>query len=149
MTDQLRYRVDLGMTRTDGWRDFGVATNNGAITLDYTPTKKSHLELAFQANDDLYDTDTGIPVDENGQLIKGMNPRTRYNDPQDYLKHKRKDIQLKYTHELSKKLKITEHFAWSDDDINYLSTEWLKVNATKDSIKSCLLYTSPSPRDRG
>ena len=29
-----------------------------------------------------------------------------------------------------------------------VSTEWVQENIGKDGIKICLLYTSPSPRDR-
>ena len=122
------------LARTDG-RDFGVATNNGTATFNYSPTKKDNIEISLQANNDIYDTDTGIPVDENGNVIEGMDPETRYNDPQDHLKHQRKDIQAKYTHQFNDRLKVTEHFAWSNDDINYLSTESLTLNETKDSIQ--------------
>lgn len=135
ISEKLTYRVDFGTTKTDGWRDLGVSTNNGAFTLDYEVSKKDHLELSIQANNDLYDTDTGIPVDVNGEVVEGMDPETRYNDPQDYLKHKRKELQLKYTHEFSSKLKLTNHFSWSEDNINYLSTEFLVLNEANDSIK--------------
>jgi len=135
ITDKLTYRVDFGTTKTDGWRDFGVVTNNGAVVFKYEASDKDNIEVSFQANDDLYDTDTGIPMDENSKVVDGMDPETRYNDPQDYLKHKRKEFQLKYVHEFSDNLKLTEHFAWSDDDINYLSTELLEFNETKDFIK--------------
>ncbi|MCH2225928.1 MAG: TonB-dependent receptor, partial [Crocinitomicaceae bacterium] len=87
-----------------------------------------------QLNDDLYDTDTGIPVDENGEVVPGMNPETRYNDPQDYLKHKRTDLQLRYTHKFRSKLIATNLTSWSFDDIDYLSTEWLYFNEAQDSI---------------
>lgn len=140
INEKLTYRVDFGTTRTDGWRDLGVATNNGALALNYEISKKDNIELSIQANNDLYDTDTGIPVDVNGAVVEGMDPETRYNDPQDYLKHKRKDLQLKYTHEFSDKLKLTNHFSWSDDDINYLSTEFLELNEAKDSIKRAYPY---------
>lgn len=131
---KLRYRADFGLTRTDGWRDFGVATNNGTIAFNFTPAPKHTIDITFQTNHDRYDTDTGIPVDEDGSVVAGMNPETRYNDPQDYLIHKRFDGQLKYAYEISSKMKLTNHFSWSFDDINYLSTEWLYFNDAQDSI---------------
>lgn len=134
ITDKLRYRTDFGITRTDGWRDYGVATNNGSVTFEYTPTNKDTFEFYAQANDDEYDTDTGIPVDDDGSLVPGMDPETRYNDPQDYLKHKRYDFQLKYTRKFNSKLKLTNHLSYSSDDIDYLSTELLLFNGTKDSL---------------
>ncbi|WP_103071794.1 TonB-dependent receptor [Aquimarina sediminis] len=134
ISEKLRYRADVGMTRTDGWRDFGVATNNGSLMLDYTPSSKDKLAFYFQANKDKYDTDTGIPVDENSSVIEGMNPETRYNDPQDYLKHKRFDYQLNYSHDFNTNLKLSNLLSYSNDDIDYLSTEFLELNATRDSI---------------
>lgn len=134
ISNKLRYRADFGLTRTDGWRNFGVATNNATIAFNFTPSEKHHFDFSFQTNHDRYDTDTGIPVDTDGSLVAGMNPQTRYNDPQDYLIHKRFDGQLKYTYYISSKMKLTNHFSWSDDDINYLSTEWLEFNNAKDSI---------------
>ena len=129
ISKKLQYRTDFGVTRNNGWRDYGVATNNGSFMLDYQPTKDDRIEVYLQANNDQYDTDTGIPVTEDGSLVEGMDPETRYNDPADFLKHKRFDSQLKYNHRFNDKLNLTNHFAWSSDDIN------------------CLLYTSPSPRD--
>lgn len=134
ISSKLRYRADFGITRTNGWRDYGVATNNGSFTFEYTPTDKDTFEFYVQANNDKYDTDTGIPVDDDGSLVPGMNPETRYNDPQDYLKHKRFDFQLKYTHSFSTNFKLTNHLSYSDDDIDYLSTEFLEFNSTKDQL---------------
>ncbi|WP_237275822.1 TonB-dependent siderophore receptor [Tenacibaculum ovolyticum] len=134
INEKLKYRVDFGLTKSSGWRDYGVNTNNASFTLNYTPTEKDFLELSFQTNNDVYDTDTGIPVDDNGDIVAGMDPKTRYNDPQDYLKHKRFDLQIKYKHKFNDKVKLSNNLSWSDDDINYLSTEWLFFNAAKDSI---------------
>ena len=135
INERLQYRADFGMTRSNGWRDYGIATNNGSLTLNYLLSDRDVITVSLQANKDQYDTDTGLPVDENGSLVSGMEPETRYNDPQDYLKHKRLDVQLKYKHEFSESLRLTNLFSWSNDDINYLSTEWLTFNATKDSLK--------------
>lgn len=135
ITKKINYRADLGVTRNSGWRDYGVDTNNSSLMFDFQPTEKDRFELYLQGNSDQYDTDTGIPVDENGELVELMNPETRYNDPQDYLKHKRYDVQLKYNRKLNDKMNLTNHLSWSNDDIDYLSTEFLEFNATKDSLK--------------
>lgn len=134
ISEKLRYRTDFGITRTNGWRDYGVGTNNGSITFEYKPSEKDTFEFYAQANNDQYDTDTGIPVDDDGSLVPVMDPETRYNDPQDYLKHKRFDFQLKYTHVFNDNLKLTNQLSYSDDDIDYLSTELLVFNSTKDSL---------------
>ncbi|NQX85835.1 MAG: TonB-dependent receptor [Flavobacteriaceae bacterium] len=138
--DKLRYRTDFGITRTNDWRDYGVATNNRSFSFKYTSTSKNKFEFYAQANNDKYDTDTGIPVDDDGSLVTGMNPETRYNDPQDFLKHKRFDFQLKYTHEFNSNFKLTNLLSYSDDDINYLSTEFLEFNSTKDELARSFLF---------
>ncbi len=135
ISDKLRYRVDFGTTRTDGWRDFGEKTNNGSLSLDYDLTDKDYFQFSFQANNDIYDTDTGIPMLENSTVAPGMDIKTRYNDPQDYLKHKRTDFQLRYVHTFSDRLKLTEHVSWSDDDIDYMSTEFLELSKDYKTIK--------------
>lgn len=134
ISKNLHYRTDFGITRSSGWRAFGVVTNNGSLMFDYQLTKNDRIEIYLQANNDQYDTDTGIPVDDDGSLIEGMNPETRYNDPQDYLKHKRIDTQLKYTHHVNEKLSFSNHFSLSDDNIDYLSTEFLELNKTRDTL---------------
>jgi len=135
VTKKLNYRADFGITRSSGWRDYGVVTNNASLMLDYELSKNDRIELYLQANNDQYDTDTGILMDDDGSLVEGLDPETRFNDPQDFLKHKRFDVQLKYNHRFSKKMILTNHFSWSADDINYMSTEFLEFNITKDSIK--------------
>ncbi|PCH76357.1 MAG: TonB-dependent siderophore receptor, partial [Flavobacteriaceae bacterium] len=140
ITDKLRYRVDVGTTRTEGWRAFGEKTTNGAVTLDYDLTDKDYFQFSFQANNDIYDTDTGIPMLENSKVVPGMDIETRYNDPQDYLKHKRKDFQLRYIHTFSDLLKITAQMSWSDDDIDYMSTEFLELSKDQKTIKRAYPY---------
>ncbi|SEB86548.1 iron complex outermembrane recepter protein [Tenacibaculum sp. MAR_2009_124] len=134
ISDKLRYRTDFGMTRSNGWRDYGVETNNGSFMLEYTPSDKDKLEFYVQINSDKYDTDTGIPMDADGSLVPGLNPETRYNDPQDYLNHKRYDFQLKYSHKFNSNIELTNQVSYSSDDIDYLSTEFLVLNDAKDAI---------------
>jgi len=134
INDKLRYRVDFGMSDTDGYRHSGSNTNNGYLALEYTPTSKDLFYLTIGANKDIYDTDTGIPMLEGSKVAPGMNVNTRYNDPQDFLKHTRYDFQLKYVRELSKNLRLSNQLSYYDDNINYFSTEELTFNATLDSI---------------
>ncbi len=134
INDKLRYRMDFGLSDTDGYRQNGVHANNGYLALEYTPTAADHFYLAIGANRDRYDTDTGIPVLEGGAIAPGMNVNTRYNDPADFLKNTRYDFQLRYTRQLSSALELSDQLSYSYDNIDYLSTEELTFNATLDSL---------------
>lgn len=135
ISDELRYRVDFGMSDTDGYRRSGSNTNNGYLALEYTPTDKDQLYLTIGANKDMYDTDAGIPMLEGSKLAPGMKVNTRYNDPQDFLKHTRYDFQLKYTRQLTSKLRLSNQLSYYDDNINYFSTEELSFNSGRDSLQ--------------
>ncbi len=134
ISDKLRYRVDFGMSDTEGYRHSGSNTNNAYFALEYTPTEKDLFYLTIGANKDVYDTDTGIPMLEGSKLAPGLNVKTRYNDPSDFLKHTRYDFQLKYVHQFNSKLRLSNQLSYYDDNINYFSTEELSFNATLDSI---------------
>jgi iron complex outermembrane receptor protein len=134
ISDKLHYRVDFGMSDTDGYRHSGSNTNNGYLALEYTPTEKDLLYLTIGANKDIYDTDAGIPMLEGSKVAPGLNVDTRYNDPQDFLKNTRYDFQLKYVRQINSKLKLSDQLSYYDDNINYFSTEELTFNPTLDSI---------------
>jgi iron complex outermembrane recepter protein len=141
VSSQLRYRVDVGMSETEGFRRFGTSTNNAYLALAYTPTAKDNFYLTIGVNKDVYDTDTGIPVLEGGRLAPGMDRNTRYNDPADFLKHTRSDFQLRYVRQLGSRLSLSNHLSYYDDNINYFSTEQLSFNAAQDSLtRSSPLY---------
>ena len=134
ISDKLRYRVDFGMSDTEGYRHSGSNTNNGYLALEYTPTDKDLFYLTIGANKDIYDTDAGIPMLTGSKTIPGLDVNTRYNDPADFLKHARYDYQLKYVHTFNERLKLSNQISYYDDNINYFSTEELTPNATLDSI---------------
>lgn len=140
INDKLRYRVDFGMSETDGYRHSGSNTNNGYLALEYTPTNKDQFYLTIGANKDIYDTDAGIPMLEGSKVAPGMNVNTRYNDPQDFLKHTRYDFQLKYTRQLASNLRLSNQLSYYDDNINYFSTEELSFNPTLDSLQRSFPY---------
>lgn len=134
INDKLRYRIDFGMSDTDGYRHSGSNTNNGYLALEYTPTERDLFYLTIGANKDIYDTDTGLPMLEGSQLAPGMDRDTRYNDPADFLKHTRYDYQLKYVHRFDSGVTLSDQLSYYDDNINYFSTEELSFNTTLDSL---------------
>ncbi|MFA8342792.1 MAG: TonB-dependent receptor plug domain-containing protein, partial [Rhodothermaceae bacterium] len=135
ISENLRYRTDFGLTETDGWRDFGQKTANGYLALSWDVAKNQNIEIQVGANRDKYDTDTGIPVLADGSLSEKVDISTRYNDPADFLKHKRYDFQLSYENRISDDLTIRNKASYYFDDIDYFSTESLSYNEAKDSLK--------------
>lgn len=135
VTNKLRYRIDFGISETDGYRKSETNTNNAYMALEYTPNAKDDFYLTVGLNDDFYSTDTGLPVLTGSVAVPSMNLNTRYNDPSDFLKHRRADFQLRYTREIKSNLHLSNHISYSTDDINYFSTEELTFNPTLDSLK--------------
>lgn len=134
ITDKLSFRADFGVGNSEGFRGLGYNYTNAYLSLKYKPAKNHIIQFNVQANDDFYSTDTGIPLLADGTMVQGMNPLTRYNDPQDFLKNKRTDLQLNYQYQISDKLKLTNLTSYFIDDINYFSTEELTFNATQNSL---------------
>ncbi|MBW8684478.1 TonB-dependent receptor [Chitinophaga sp. B61] len=134
LSKTLSYRVDVGLSETEGYRQSGVNTNNIYLALEYAPTVRDNFYFTVGANKDRYDTDTGIPMLEGGKVAPGMNVNTRYNDPADFLKNTRYDFQLRYTHQFNNALTLSDQLSYSDDNIDYFSTEELSFNAAMDSL---------------
>lgn len=128
------YRVDFGLSESDGFRDYGTNTNNFYAAIQYRPRDGEVLDIRMGLNKDTYDTDTGLPVLANGSLAPNMNLNNRYNDPQDFLNHTRYDFQVRYVKQLSKNTKVSNQLSYYWDDIDYLSTEELTFNASLDSL---------------
>lgn len=134
LSKNLFYRVDAGLSSTDGYRNAGVNTNNAYLALEYTPTARDNFYLTVGANKDHYATDAGIPMLTGSKPAPGMNVNTRYNDPADFLKNTTTSYQLRYTHQFSDALVLSDQLSYSDDNIDYLSTEELTFNEALDSL---------------
>lgn len=134
ISKNLSYRVDMGLSATDGYRDAGVQTNNAYLALNYDLSPRDNFYLTIGANDDKYKTDAGIPMLEGGKVAPLMDVNTRYNDPADFLNNTRYDFQLAYTHKFSDALVLSDKLSYSYDNINYFSTEELSFNETLDSL---------------
>ena len=134
INEKWAYRVDFSTSESDGFRDYGVSTNNFYTAIQYRPQKGELLDIRIGLNNDTYDTDTGLPMLEDGSLLPGMDINNRYNSPQDFLDHTRYDFQVRYEKQLSKNTKISNQLSYYWDDIDYFSTESLSFNETFDSL---------------
>jgi len=144
ISDKLSYRFDASLSNLEGWRGSGDETANAYLALDYDIDIKNKLEFRIGVNDDFYGTETGLPsvkydiydakddlVYRQGDLPAKFDRKQRYNDPQDFLKHENVNGSLKYTHCFSDKSKLQLHASYSDDLIDYFSTEELSYLTSK------------------
>ncbi|RKD99823.1 TonB-dependent receptor [Marinifilum flexuosum] len=147
ISDKLSYRFDAGFSNTDGWRDAEDKTLNGYLALNYEMSENDLFEFRIAGNNDTYGTETGLPsvkydvFDTNDNLLykQGELPTTfdrsqRYNDPADFLDHENWNTSIKYTRKLSENSKLQVHTAYSDDLIDYFSTEELSYLTSDNAI---------------
>jgi iron complex outermembrane recepter protein len=135
VTESLKYRFDAGISETDGWRDYGKSRHSAYLALDFEPSDRTQFQFQFGYNNDLYDTDAGILLNENGEIPDGIPLSTRYNHPDSYLKHQRYDLQMRMEYQISDNFTLSNRLSWSDDDIDYSATEGLAYGELYDEIE--------------
>jgi iron complex outermembrane receptor protein len=144
---KLSYRFDVGILDSKGWRNNKNKGINGYLALNYQINNKNTVELRFGGNNDTYGTETGMPsvkndiFKSNGKLLyrRGDLPTSfkrsqRYNDPVDFLIHKNKNTSLKYICSVGKKSTLKVFTSYSDDLIDYFSTEELSYPTSNKPI---------------
>lgn len=133
LSEQLSYRLDVGISDEDGWRGAGSSRNSVYFALGWKPTEKDRFTLQIGANKDRYDSDAGIPTFQ-GAVLPGIASKTRYNSAQDHMTNNRFDIQLQYDRKISRHLSLTNRIAFSADDIVHNAAEGMAFNAARDSV---------------
>ncbi|MBS9774044.1 MAG: TonB-dependent receptor [Tenacibaculum sp.] len=123
ISDKLRFRVDAGRNKTNGFRNVGSLTRNASVMFDYTPTDNDKFELLLQYSNDDYDFDLGIPGTFDGKPVGKFNPKLNYSDPADFLTDVRKELQFNYTHRFNDNISLTNKFFITGNTIRYLGDE--------------------------
>lgn len=134
ISESLRYRVDAGFNKTDGWKDVKENTNNMSLMLEYRPTTKSKFDVFFQYNKDSYGPDTGVPGTADGKPLNGINPEINFANPNDFLNNEKKEFQLKYSHFFDSGIVLTNQLSYYDDSIDYLMDEVIFYNKTNNTF---------------
>lgn len=134
ISSKLRYRFDAGINKTDGWRNVPENTNNFSATLQYLASPNTEFELYIQHNNDKYGGDAGTPLDNNGNVITGIDYKKNFTSPFDYIKNKRTEIQAKLTHRFNSNTKLTNVLSHYHDDIDYMMNEVIFFNPDKKTI---------------
>lgn len=147
INDKLSYRFDAGFSDTEGWRNAADKTLNAYLALNYELSENDLFEIRLAGNTDTYGTETGLPsvkydvfdqenklLYQQGELPKTFDRSQRYNDPSDFLDHDNLNGSVKYTKKLSEHSKLQIHTAYSDDLIDYFSTEELTYLTSDEAI---------------
>ncbi|MCL3781058.1 TonB-dependent siderophore receptor [Prolixibacteraceae bacterium JC049] len=147
LNDRLSYRFDAATYGGKGWRNTNDNGINGYLALDYQLNENNKFELKLGANKDHYGTETGLPSVKNdiynaqgklvykkGELPANFDIEQRYNDPSDYLKHENANVDLNYIHKMQNGGKLKVHATYTDDLIDYFSTEELSYLTSKSPI---------------
>ena len=147
ISNKLNYRFDASLSNQKGWRDSGDKSANAYLAFDYELDDRNKLEFRIGANDDFYGTEAGLPsvthdiydaddklVYRKGDLPDHFDRKQRYNDPSDFLKHENVNASVKYSHEFSDQSKLQFHSTYSDDLIDYFSTEELSYLTSESNI---------------
>jgi len=147
INDKLSYRFDAGFSDTDGWRDAADKTLNGYLALNYELSDSDLFEIRLGGNKDKYGTEAGLPsvkydifdkenklLYKQGELPSTFDRKQRYNDPADFLDHENWNASVKYTRDLGEDSKLQIHTAYSNDLIDYFSTEELSYLTSEKPI---------------
>jgi len=155
INDKLNFRFDASSSYGEGWRDRNDKTANIYFALDYNINTNNKLEFKLGANDDFYGTEAGIPVFGNtiynksgdkiydkGDFPVNLDRGQRFNDPQDFLIHENYNISIKWKHKFNGDWKLMNYASFSDDNIDYFSTEGLSYLKSDDAIYDNYYNTS-------
>ncbi len=148
LNDKLSYRFDIGMSKTDGWRDNAGKTLNGYFRTDYKISDNDKLIFTFGGNNDFYGTESGIPtvkydiydansnslIYKKGEHPKGYDREQRYNHPDDFLNHENYNLGAKYEHKFSETSRLQFQASFAHDIIDYFSTEELSYLTSKNPV---------------
>lgn len=147
INDKLSYRFDGAYSDTKGWRDAADETLNAYLALNYEMDENNSFQFRIAANDDTYGTETGLPAVKYqifsnnggvlynaGDLPEAFKRDQRYNDPGDYLDHENVNVSLKYIHSFNANSNLKIHTSYSDDLIDYFSTEELSYLTSEEAI---------------
>lgn len=133
----------IGYSDGEGWRS-KRDRNFKAYTTATKEWDNNSLDLRLSYNNDFYGTEAGLPGVFNtevfdatgnvylkpGELQPGIRNEARYNNESDAMYNRNLNFSLNWTSQLNSWLKLREQLSYSDDDIDYFSTEALTYPTT-------------------
>lgn len=144
----VNYYAHVNYSDMDGWRHAGDQRFSGYLALSANLTEKDVLDVRGAFNRDFYGTEIGLPdlmandvydLEDNlylkkGDLLPGLDKRSRYNNESDFYKHHAWNVMATYQHKFNENLKLEDKFYFMHDDINYFGTEALDYLESDEPI---------------
>lgn len=145
----LNYRAVINWQNTEGYRYTNDKRFSGYLALGAKLTPSQEIEFRGGFNRDGYGTEIGLPglmtndiyktADDSkyltsGSMLPNLNKRWRYNNESDFMINNGSNLMLRYSNQLSEKLKLENRLAYNYDNIDYFSTETLTYPESASAI---------------
>ncbi|MCR9143264.1 MAG: TonB-dependent receptor [bacterium] len=144
-TDALRYRVDAGASKTDGWRENGNELKSGAATIEWDLGRNHTLTFFGATSYDVYETDAGLPRANNtfipgtGEALStnyliepGVFRDNNYNTDDDYLRYRSSQFRVQLDSRFADFLKMRAFIAHMPQYYDYFAVESLSISSDQD-----------------
>ena len=134
----LNYFANFNYQTQEGWRDNAMRRLSGYIVLGGKLTETDELDIRIAAHRDYYPTEIGLPdvmyddiynTSDNskflskGDMLPGLDRKARYNSESDFMYNRNFNASLMWKHTFSDAAKLMNKFSYTNDDIDYFSTE--------------------------
>lgn len=133
----LNYQAGLFYSDNKGYRNNNDKRFSGYLALGYDISKTQYIELRSRFNRDNYGLDMGLAPTmateifnedgskflNKGEMLPGLDKRTRYNSESDFLINNATNFTLKYKNQLSDNFKLEDRLAYIYDNIDYQGAE--------------------------
>ncbi|MFI3328609.1 MAG: TonB-dependent receptor [Rikenellaceae bacterium] len=151
----INYSANFNISGGEGYRRTNDSRQSGYFALGGRVHSNGVLDIRGGFTNDFYGTDTGMPdlmsadiysvstgekVYSEGDMLDGLDMRSRYNNESDFMYNKGWNTSAAYTHTFGSKLKLKNTFSYRYDDIDYFSTESLNYLTSDDNAEGYDTY---------
>lgn len=142
------YRAVVNWSDSEGYRYTNDKRFSGYFALGAQLGKNQTLDIRGGFNRDWYGTEIGLPKTmpaeihnadgsvflSKGDMLPGLNKRWRYNNESDFMINNGSNVSVRYSNQISDKVKIENKLAYNYDNIDYSSTEALNYKESANPI---------------
>ncbi|MEP7354796.1 MAG: TonB-dependent receptor [Acidobacteriota bacterium] len=125
--NKLRYRVDMGYSRQDGFRQAGAKRFNISPVLEYLINDRGRVTIQESFSRDRFTEDAGIPVAL--YLKTGFPTDRKFNPPGDYDRYHDWQNQIRFEYNLGRGIRLQDQFFHEKKYTNFLESETLTYAA--------------------
>ena len=157
----VNYQASFNYQNQDGWRDNRIRRLSGYFALGGDFGRNDMVEVRFGGGNDFYATEIGLPalmtadiydaateklyLNKN-DMLPGLDRKWRYNSESDEMYNRNWNVSAKWVHRFNDNLKLTENISYTNDDIDYFSTEELDYLTSSKPIYPWYYEAKPGVR---